>query len=264
MKDATKRVRRVFLLARLLNRSKRPLQKATAGNSHKTRGLTQGCVENEELLSLAQARADAEESYGVRLQELSRNILRKNGFARDDGASARKAFDGMRKEMEEVVDPSKRILMQAGKNHVKVAQNLDAMVIRPFSRWSTDHAARVNHSQDELTTLVKQYDRQVADCRKLRQTYYNKCRLVEDLEEETNLAFPTPATTEEKGKGKEVAKEEEIPKSPPTRRSTIDEGEEWPVEIGDHFYGKDQLSEMLSTMIKEIPQKEVKVSKFLS
>lgn len=59
-------------------------------------------MENEELLSLAQARADAEEAYGIRLQELSRNVLRKGGFARDDGASARKAFDGMRKEMEEV------------------------------------------------------------------------------------------------------------------------------------------------------------------
>jgi hypothetical protein len=28
--------------------------------------------------------------------------VRKGGFSRDDGASARKAFDGMRKEMEEV------------------------------------------------------------------------------------------------------------------------------------------------------------------
>jgi len=151
-------------------------------------------------------------------------------------------------------------LTQAGKNHVKVAQNLDAMVIRPFTRWSGDHAARINHSQDELTSMVKTYDRQLAECRKLRQTYYNKCRLVEDLEEETNLAFPTTTTAEEKGKGKEVAKEEEeVPKSPPTRRSTNDESDEWPLEIGDQFYTKDKLSEMLFMMIKEIPQKEVKV-----
>lgn len=61
-----------------------------------------GCIENDELLSLAQARADAEETYGVRLQELARNAVRKGGFSRDDGASARKAFEGMKKEMEEV------------------------------------------------------------------------------------------------------------------------------------------------------------------
>ena len=64
--------------------------------------IKKGCVENDELLALAQARADAEESYGVRLQELAKNAVRKGGFSRDDGASARKAFDGMRKEMEEV------------------------------------------------------------------------------------------------------------------------------------------------------------------
>jgi hypothetical protein len=78
---------------------------------------------------------------------------------------------------------------------------------------------------------------------------------VEDLEEETNLAFPVPA----EGKGKEVEKEEEPPKSPPTRRSTNDEGDEWPLEIGDSFYSKEQLSDLCSHMIKEIPNKEVKV-----
>jgi hypothetical protein len=149
----------------------------------------------------------------------------------------------------------RKTLTQAGKNHVKVAQNLHAMVIKPFGRWSADHLARVNLSHDELQTQVKLYDRQVAECKKLRQNYYNKYRLVEDLEEETNLAFPVPAES----KGKEVEKEEESPKSPASRRSTIDEGEEWPLEIGDSFYGKEQLSDLLSKMIKEVPNKEVKV-----
>jgi hypothetical protein len=130
------------------------------------------------------------------------------------------------------------------------------MVIRPFGRWSTDHLSRVNHSHDELQSQVKIYDRQVAECKKLRQNYYNKCRLLEDLEEETNLAFPVPATE----KGKEVDKGEDSPKSPPIRRDT-EENDEWPVEIGDSFYAKEQLTELLSTMMKEIPQKEVKVMK---
>jgi hypothetical protein len=141
---------------------------------------------------------------------------------------------------------------------VKVSQNLDAMVIRPFGRWSVDHLSRVNHSHDELQSQVKLYDRQVADCKKLRQTYYNKCRLLEDFEEETNLAFPVPAATEDKGKGKEGEAAEE-PKSPPSRRSTIEEGDEWPVEIGDAFYSKEQLSELLTTMTREIAKKDVKV-----
>jgi len=144
-----------------------------------------------------------------------------------------------------------------------VAQNLDAMVIRPFGRWAVDHLNRVNHSHDELQSQVKSYDKQVAESKKLRQTYYNKCRLLEDLEEETNLAFPVPATSataEDKGKGKEVEKEEEVPQSPPSRRSTISDGDEWPLEIGDAFYSKEQLSDMITHMMKEIRQKEVKVS----
>jgi hypothetical protein len=141
------------------------------------------------------------------------------------------------------------------------------MVIRPFGRWSADHLNRVNHSHDELQAQVKSYDRKVAECKKLRQTYYNKYRLLEDLEEETNLAFPVPGKTgpsaEEKGKGKEVEKDEESPQSPPTRRSPTDEGDEWPLEIGDSFYSKERLSDLLATMIKEIAQKEVKVFQFL-
>jgi len=146
------------------------------------------------------------------------------------------------------------------------------MVIRPFGRWSADHLNRVNHSHDELQAQVKTYDRQVEQCKKLRQSYYNKCRLLEDLEEETNLAFPTtpavvPPGAEEKGKGKEekAAKEKSPPpgeeqgtKTPVTRKGSI-EDDQWPLEIGDAFYSKEQLSELLATMIKEIPQKEVKV-----
>jgi hypothetical protein len=137
------------------------------------------------------------------------------------------------------------------------------MVIRPFGRWSIDHLNRVNHSHDELQNQVKLYDRQVAESKKLRQVYYNKCRLLEDLEEETNLAFPAtttvPAATEDKGKGKEVAKEEEPPKSPMSRKSTSDDGDEWPLELGDALYTKERLSELIATMMREIPQKDVKV-----
>ena len=144
------------------------------------------------------------------------------------------------------------------------------MVIRPFGRWSADHLTRLNHSYDELQAQVKLYDRQVVECKKLRQTYYNKCRLLEDFEEETNLAFPANATStatptvEDKGKGKEAAKEEEPPKSPPSKKSSMEDGDEWPLEIGDAFYSKEQFSELLATMIKEIALKEVKVFQFMN
>src|SRR5579859_962064 len=114
------------------------------------------------------------------------------------------------------------------------------MVIRPFGRWSQDHLARVNHSHDELQSKVKLYDRQVAECKKLRSNYYNKCRLLEDMEEESGLAFPAPATAEDKGKGKEVETEGDTSPSPVSRKSTVDESDEWPLEVGDAFYTKEQ------------------------
>ena len=138
------------------------------------------------------------------------------------------------------------------------------MVIRPFGRWSQDHLARVNHSHDELQSQVKSYDRQVAECKKLRSAYYNKCRLVEDLEEESGLAFPAPTTAEDKGKGKEVEKEGDNTPSSPVSRKLTEENDEWPLEVGDAFYTKEQLSELLTTMTKEIPQKDVKVSLSIS
>ena len=107
--NATKRIRKLVLLTRLCSWSRCPIPETQPGTylpwSPRSGTDQKGCVENEELLSLAQARADAEEAYGVRLQELAKNATRKGGFTRDDGAGARKAFDGMRKEMEEVPTP---------------------------------------------------------------------------------------------------------------------------------------------------------------
>lgn len=64
--------------------------------------LRQGCVENEEVLNLVRMRAETEEAYGLKLEEVRKSSVKNGGFMRDDGASTKKAFDGIRKEMEEV------------------------------------------------------------------------------------------------------------------------------------------------------------------
>ena len=53
--------------------------------------LQQGVLENQQILTIASMRADAEESYSDRLGDIAPAIDRvKGGFARDDGASLRK------------------------------------------------------------------------------------------------------------------------------------------------------------------------------
>lgn len=53
--------------------------------------LQQGVTENQQILTIAKMRADAEELYGKRLGEIAPSTDKlTGGFARDDGASLRK------------------------------------------------------------------------------------------------------------------------------------------------------------------------------
>lgn len=56
--------------------------------------LQQGVVENQQILTIASMRADAEEMYSDRLGDIAPTVDRmSSGFARDDGASVRKVRD---------------------------------------------------------------------------------------------------------------------------------------------------------------------------
>lgn len=53
--------------------------------------LQQGVIENQQILTIASMRAEAEELYSERLGDIAPTIDRMNGgFSRDDGASTRK------------------------------------------------------------------------------------------------------------------------------------------------------------------------------
>lgn len=64
--------------------------------------LQQGIVENQQVLAVAKARAEAEEIYGSKLVAIPGGSEKAGGFGKDDGASVKKAFDGLRSEMEDV------------------------------------------------------------------------------------------------------------------------------------------------------------------
>lgn len=56
--------------------------------------LQQGVAENQQILTIARMRAEAEDTYGMRLGEIGPATDRiTGGFSRDDGASVRKVFD---------------------------------------------------------------------------------------------------------------------------------------------------------------------------
>src|ERR1700712_4830569 len=102
-------------------------------------------------------RSEAEELYSQRLGDMAPAADRINGgFSRDDGASVRKAYDGVRTEMED-----------AAKNHKKIAQSIRDLVVNPFARWCDAHESRIQDSQDELQNRIKAHDRQADTVKKL-------------------------------------------------------------------------------------------------
>ncbi|EFQ28068.1 hypothetical protein CGRA01v4_03232 [Colletotrichum graminicola] len=204
--------------------------------------LQQGVQENRQVLTVARMRAEAEEIYSQRLGDIAPTADKvQGGFSKDDGASVRKAFDGVRTEMEE-----------GAKNHKKIAQNIRDLVVNPFSRWCDAHESRIQDSQDELQARIKAHDKQAELVKKLRSTYFNKCRLVEDIEEETKLAFQDPENSPKNIPEIKVSENKESELHP-------QEDDDEPIEIGDEFYQPEQVKKILAHMLNTIKLGETKV-----
>lgn len=138
----------------------------------------------------------------------------------------------------------------ASRSHKKIAQSIRDLVVNPFSRWCDAHEARVEESQEELQARVKAYDRQSEAVKKLRSNYLNKCRILEDLEEEKKLGFQDPDSSP-KTSVPEIKVDENQEKN--------DELDEDIYEIGDEVYTTDQLQKILSNMLTTIKLGETKV-----
>lgn len=141
-------------------------------------------------------------------------------------------------------------MVDGAKNHKKIAQNIRDLVVNPFSRWCEAHETRIQDSQDELQTRIKAHDRQAEQVKKLRSNYFNKCRLVEDLEEENKFAFqdpqdsPKPNIPEIKvsdNKEAEVSDDDEI------------------FEIGDEHFDAEEMKKRLTHMLNNIKLQDTKV-----
>ncbi|KAA8901875.1 hypothetical protein FN846DRAFT_106230 [Sphaerosporella brunnea] len=207
--------------------------------------LQQGIIENQQVLIIARLRADAEELYGTKLCAIPGASDKSGGFSKDDGATTRQAFEGWKTEMEE-----------AGQAHRKVAQNIRDLVITPFSNWCEDHADRVNNSHDELRELIRQYDKQLEQVRKLRSSYFNQCRRVEDMEEETKfIAVPAPVASDTPTSTTKITPVIKVASDLEKEDEELD-----PLEIGDEYLQPSQVKKKLSDMLDEIPLGEVKVA----
>ncbi|KAM0721687.1 hypothetical protein Q7P37_002612 [Cladosporium fusiforme] len=208
--------------------------------------LQQGVQENTQLITVARMRAEAEDAYGTKLGDIEAATNRiAGGFQKDDGASVKKAYEGVRTEMSE-----------ASRNHRKIASNIRELVINPFSRWCDQHAARVQNSQDDLHNRVKAHDRQAETVRQYRSAYFNKCRRVEDLDEEEKLAFQDPNSAAATGSPKPG--HQSVPSIKIEEEEESDEEPE-PIDIGDETYQPEHVKRILVHMLDHIRLGETKV-----
>ena len=204
--------------------------------------LQQGVTENQQVLTIARMRAEAEELYARKLGDVIPTTNRMTGgFAKDDGASLRKAYEGVRGEME-----------AAARSHKNIASNISELVVMPFSRWCEAHEGRVQNSQDDLQSRLKAHDKQADHVRKLRSAYFNKCRQLEDLEEENKLAFQSPENHE---LSSPKAVQTPTIKLPEAQESEDEE----PLEIGDETFDPAQVKAILTHMLNTIKLREAKV-----
>lgn len=137
--------------------------------------------------------------------------------------------------------------------HKKIADGIRETVVNPFSRWSDAHSGRVQSSHDELQSRLKAYDKQAVMVTKLRTHYFNKCRLVEDIEEENKLAFQDPSSSTS-----ETSPKAKIPqiKEPQTND---DSDEDEPIELADETYQPEEIKKMLEHMLTNIKLGEKQV-----
>lgn len=155
--------------------------------------------------------------------------------------SGSQAYDGMRTEMQD-----------AARSHLRMAQKVRDLVFNPFSRWCDAHEARIQDSQDELQSRIKAHDRQADAVRKLRSNYFNRCRLVEDFEEENKLAFQDPETSP-----RQAPPIPEIKVQP--HKDDESDADDDIYEIGDETYKPDQLKKILSQMLSTVKMGDTKV-----
>ena len=142
----------------------------------------------------------------------------------------------------------------AANSHRRIAQSIRDLVVLPFSRWCDAHEHRIQDSQDDLQGLIKSHDRQAESVKKLRSVYFNKCRLLEDLEEENKLGFQDPDTPQGNPQIPEIKVQEE------EKEERAEEDEVEVFEVGDEIYQPDQMKKILGHMLSTIRMGEHKVA----
>ncbi|KAK7205661.1 hypothetical protein BZA70DRAFT_294753 [Myxozyma melibiosi] len=235
--------------------------------------MIQGFYENNEISSLLAAFMTAEESYGISLQEVDeRAAPRAQGFGRDDGASLRKAYEGM-----------VNTISSKGQSHIRIAQDIRNMALEPFARWAVDHETKVKQTYYREMRGIKQVENLKADVNKCARVYRTKNEALQSFKS-TNIVSQNPIAPSPSSSTTSIPSVKIVPPSDENTRTSLprrstgtssvdgdaedDEAEEQELEetveeevfyeIGDRSFSAERMAAMLQQMLDEIPQAEFK------
>lgn len=136
--------------------------------------------------------------------------------------------------------------------HQKISSSIQQLVIQEFSRWASEHEARVVTCEKALNLRLKEYAKQCDEVSSLNEKYLSKCRQIHDREQQELFAFQEPESATASPKHKQLKAPTIVLPDP------LDEDPE-PVELGDIVYSPEQLKQLLKHMLETIPMGEVKV-----
>lgn len=212
--------------------------------------LQQGIQENQEVLNLVSSRITIEEGYGQRLQSVrSSHYASKVGFGRDEGATLKQAYEGMILDMSE-----------EGYAHYRVASALEKNVRSPFAQWSEEHKLRVTTAWDSYLVRQRSYEKQLATTKSLQRSFFTKCAAMEDLAQESNVAFPTLPQSP-KADGYDSVSVSTANSTPPSSSASAAEfeGASRDTQLGGETYSEAARKMIFTDMLNEIPLKSLKV-----
>ncbi|AMD20183.1 HDL561Wp [Eremothecium sinecaudum] len=131
--------------------------------------LNQGCIQNELFIQLFASRMQFEVAHGKQLCDLPSGIG---------------SYDTKKTTINRALNDLVSQMVEEGTHHINIASNIESTVLTPFSKWSEEHKKRVDYSETLLKKSLTSFTKLKKQVEKLEQSYFNKCRSLEDFKRE--------------------------------------------------------------------------------
>ncbi|KAK9237726.1 hypothetical protein V1525DRAFT_403178 [Lipomyces kononenkoae] len=221
--------------------------------------LVQGLYENSQILQLMDNLRNAEETYGKQLEIAARELAPSaTGFGRDEGASLRKAYEAIVKQV-----------VKKGTAHVDIAKDIQTLAINPLAEFAIQHERKVRESVKHATGMVDTVKKLQREVQNSARTVETKRSNLEKYKREELFSQKNDEQTAVRTSGLYPDENKPPRQSMSLDRASTNESlgskDDDDVDENSFFtiagieYSRDHLGSILSVMLDKIPQSHHKV-----